>query len=83
MTRRDLAWRGAGFALTAASCGVSMSAASSPITVILCALAFLGLPLMIHGKRVAQVLRAERHGHHHTAEVVHAARLRRRDRAGS
>ena len=38
----------------------------------------LGLPLMIHGKRVGQMFRAERRGHSHTVDVVHTARVRRR-----
>jgi len=33
---------------------------------------------MIHGKRVGQIVRAERRGHSHTIDVVHAARMRRR-----
>lgn len=76
MTRRDLQWRAGGFALTAASCCAGLAIDGSPATIIFFPLALLGLPLMIHGKRVGQMFRAERRGHCHTAEVVHAARVR-------
>lgn len=78
MTRRDLVWKGAGFALTAASCALCIASDGSPLMIFLVPLALLGLPLMIHGKRVGQMLRAERRGHCHTVEVVHAARVRHR-----
>ena len=50
----------------------------SPLMIVVFPLALLGLPLMIHGKRVGQMVRAERRGHRHTIDVVHAARMRRR-----
>ena len=78
MTRRDLQWKAVGFVLTAASCAISLALDGSPLMIAVFPLAFAGLPLMIHGKRVGQALRAERRGHYHTADVLHAARLRRR-----
>jgi hypothetical protein len=78
MTRRDLQWKAAGFALTAFSCAMCLALENFVLIIVFFPLAFLGLPLMIHGKRVGQLLRAERHGHCRTAEVVHAARVRRR-----
>ncbi|MFV0623389.1 hypothetical protein ACBY01_05155 [Sphingomonas sp. ac-8] len=78
MTRRDLAWRGAGLALTATACAICVAVGGSPLMVLFFPLVFLGLPLMLHGKRVAQSFRAERRGHCHTAGAVHAARVRRR-----
>ena len=64
MTRRDHAWRLGGLALTVGASTACLSLDRSP--------------LMIHGKRVAQVLRAERRGHALTAGAVHAARRRAR-----
>jgi len=78
MTRRDLQWKGGGFALTAISCALCVAADGSPFTIAFFPLALLGLPLMLHGKRVGQMFRAERRGHGHTVDVVHAARVRRR-----
>ena len=78
MTRRNLQWKVGGFALTAVSCAMCLALDSSPLMIVFFLLALLGLPLMIHGKRVGQLFRAERHGHCHTADVVHAARIRRR-----
>ncbi|MCP8890403.1 hypothetical protein [Sphingomonas faeni] len=78
MTRRDLRWKAGGFALTAVSCAICVGREGSPLTIVLFLLALLGLPLMIYGKRVGQMFRAERRGHSHTVDVVHAARVRRR-----
>lgn len=78
MTRRDHAWRLGGLALTVGACTACLSLDRSPLMVPLFVVALLGLPLMLHGKRVAQVLRAERRGHALTAGAVHAARLRAR-----
>jgi hypothetical protein len=78
MTRRDLQWKAVGFVLTTGSCTMSLALDGSPLMIAFFFLAFVGLPLMIHGKRVGQALRAERGGHYHTADVLHAARLRRR-----
>lgn len=79
MTRRDLQWKAGGFALLASSCAMCLALDRSPAIVIFFPLALLGLPLMIHGKRVGQLLRAERRRHPHTAVIVHAARVRRRE----
>ena len=78
MTRRDLQWKAGGFLLLSALCAMCLALDGSPAMIIFFPLALLGLPLMIHGKRVGQLLRAERRGHGHTADVVHRARLRRR-----
>lgn len=78
MTRRDLRWKAGGFALLASSCAMCLLLDGSPALIVFFPLALLGLPLMIHGKRVGQVLQAERKGHSHTVEAVHAARVRRR-----
>jgi hypothetical protein len=78
MTRRDLQWKVGGFALTAVSCAICMALDASPLMIVFFPLALLGLPLMIHGKRVGQVLRAEKRGHSGTVDVVHAARIRSR-----
>ncbi|HET9512254.1 MAG TPA: hypothetical protein VFO80_13985 [Sphingomonas sp.] len=77
MTRRDLQWKAGGFALLASSCVMCLALNGSPAMIVFFPLALLGLPLMIHGKRVGQLLRAERRGHSHTADVIHAARVRR------
>ncbi|MBW6530931.1 hypothetical protein KZ820_09300 [Sphingomonas sp. RRHST34] len=78
MTRRDLAWRLSGVMLTGGACSACLLLDRSPLMVPLFVVALLGLPLMVHGKRVAQVLRAERRGHALTAAAVHTARLRAR-----
>jgi hypothetical protein len=78
MTRRDLRWKAGGLALTATACALCGAADASPLMIVVFPLALLGLPLMIHGKRVGQMVRAERRGHRHTIDVVHAARMRRR-----
>ena len=78
MTRRDLRWKAGGFAVTATACALCGAVDGSPLMIVFFPLALLGLPLMIHGKRVGQMVRAERRGHRHTIDVVHAARMRRR-----
>jgi hypothetical protein len=78
MTRRDLAWKVGGFGLTAVSTALCLALEAPAATIILFPLALLGLPLMIHGKRVGQVFRAEYRGHQNTAGAVHAARVRQR-----
>ncbi|MBB4617273.1 hypothetical protein [Sphingomonas abaci] len=82
MTRRDLQWRAGGFALLASSCAMGLALDGSSAIILFFPLALLGLPLLIHGKRVGQLLRAERRGHGHTADIVHAARVRRRRPVG-
>lgn len=81
MTRRDLQWKAGGFALLASSCAMCHAFGGSPAMIVFFPLALLGLPLMIHGKRVGQLLRAERRGHSQTVDVVRAARVRRRGQA--
>jgi len=77
MTRRDLQWRLGGIALTGGSCVLCLALDSSPLTIAFFLLALLGMPLMIHGKRVGQLFRAERRGHCNTANAIHTARARR------
>lgn len=77
MTRRDAVWRGAGVALSGGACAASLLLDGSPLMIIFFPLALLGLVLVINGKKVATALRAERRGHYHTAEVIHAQRIRR------
>jgi hypothetical protein len=76
MTPRDLRWRAAGVALLGSACAFGAALGGSSATLVLLPVALLGLPLMVHGKRVGQALRAERHGHGRTAGVVHAAHIR-------
>ena len=77
MTRRDILWRGIGVVLAVGACGVAAAVNGSAMAMLVFPIALLGLTLMINGKRVVAVLRAERHGHGHTAEAIHAVRLRR------
>lgn len=77
MTRRDLRWKGAGLALLTLSCGMAAALDGSPLTLLFLPVALLALPLLVHGKRVGQRLRAGWHGHGDTADILHAARLRR------
>ena len=77
MTRRDLAWRIGGAALSLAACAAAVTMDGSPLIVILFPLVLIGLTLTINGKRVAVAFRAERRGHCHTAAAIHAGRLRR------
>lgn len=78
MTRRDLQWKAAGAALLGSSCAMCVVLEGSPLMIVFFPLALLALPLMIHGKRVGQLLRAERRRHCRTAHVVHAAHVRAR-----
>ena len=81
MTRRDLRWRGAGVFLFAGACAAPLFDLQAPNWVIIhFAVAFTGLVLMLHGKRVAVMFRAERRGHRDTAAVIHAVRSRSRQR---
>ncbi|MGW8280492.1 hypothetical protein ACWGK7_13460 [Sphingomonas aurantiaca] len=77
MTRRDILWRGIGVVLAVTACGVAAAMNGSALATLVFPIALLGLTLIINGKRVMVVLRAERHGHGHTAEAIHAVRLRR------
>lgn len=78
MIRRHLRWRLGGVLLVAAACIAAVAGYGAVATLLALPVAFLGLPLALHGKRVAQALRAVRHGHATTAAIVHAARRRRR-----
>jgi hypothetical protein len=81
MIRRDMPWRGIGLVLAAGASGAAAAMNGSAQAMLVFPIALLGLTLMINGKRVAVVLRAERHGHGHTAQAIHAVRLRRTRRA--
>ena len=70
-------WRSAGAVLSIAAGSVAMSMYSAPVVVFLFLVILVGLTLMINGKRVAVAFQAERRGHAHTAEVIHARRVRR------
>ncbi len=74
MTRRDTGWRVAGALLFVGACAVASLDPAAPGWVIFpFAAAFAGLVLMLHGRRVAVMLRVERRGH--------AVRSRRRRNA--
>lgn len=77
MTRRDLRWRAGGVSLAAAGCAAATISRGSPAIVLALALVFVGLMLIVSGKRVAVAVRAERRGHAHTARVIRARRGRR------
>lgn len=77
MTRRDILWRAVGVVLTVGACSVAATTTGSALAILAFPVALLGLTLAINGKRVVVALRAERHGHCHTAEAIHAVRLRR------
>lgn len=76
MTKRDMLWRGAGALISVTAGAGSLTTDSAPLVVVLFLAILFGLTLMINGKRVIVVLRAERRGHCHTAEVIHAKRVR-------
>lgn len=79
MTVRDLTWRSAGALLFAGGSTTSLWARDgSPWVLLHFVAAIIGIVLMLNGKRVGVVIRAERRGHCDTAAAVHAARIRRR-----
>lgn len=78
MTGRDLMWRTAGAVLFAGGCAASLMARDGSPWALHFAAAIIGIVLMLNGKRVGVVIRAERRGHCDTAAAVHAARIRRR-----
>ncbi|USI72491.1 hypothetical protein [Sphingomonas morindae] len=81
MRRRDRAWRAAGAALLTFSCVAGRMDVGGPVAVLAAfAGAVLGVILLVNGHHVQTAMRAERRGHALTAEVIHAARLRRRAR---
>ncbi len=77
MTRRDLRWRATGALLVVAACTVAILGYGASATLLALPAALVGLPLVLHGKRVAQAIRVHRHGHATTAAIVHAAHRRR------
>lgn len=77
MTRRDLRWKAAGLALFALSCAMAAALDGSALTLAFFPVALLALPLLVHGKRVWQMVRAGWRGHGRTVDLLHAARLRR------
>ena len=84
MTARDLRWRMAGIAMTAGGCAAGLlDRSGSPLVILYFVLAVLGNVLMLNGKRIATMWRAERTGHQETAAAVHAGRVRRRRREGA
>ncbi|KQN30476.1 hypothetical protein ASF00_06990 [Sphingomonas sp. Leaf34] len=80
MTKRVFVWRSAGVMLGLAAGVTAITVEDSSLVVLLLPLVLIGLTLMINGKRVAIAFQAERRGHWHTAEVIHAERLRRHRR---
>ena len=81
MTGRDFRWRAAGLLLSAIACaGTFLHRDGSPLTIVFFLGAICGIVLMLHGKRVAVALRAERRGHCQTAAVIHTQRMRRQER---
>ena len=78
MTRRDGWWRAGGALLTGTSSALCLALDGSAIAVALLPPALLGVPLMVHGRRVGQAVRAQWRGHAGTAMAIHAARLRSR-----
>lgn len=78
MTARDIAWRSLGAAMTlGAVVATLMEPAGSLLALFWFLVALGGVLLLLNGKRLPQALRAERRGHYHTAEVIHAARIKR------
>jgi hypothetical protein len=78
MTRRDRWWRAGGAVLTGGSTALCVTLDGSVLAVALLPPALLGVPLMVHGRRVGQAVRAQWRGHRRTALAIHAARLRAR-----
>lgn len=79
MTRRDALWRAAGGALMAGACAATqLGSRNSALSLLWFLVAIAGLVLLLNGKRVATVWRAERGRHRHTAERLHASRVRHR-----
>ncbi len=77
MSRRDRAWRATGAALILGACSAAFAMEGSALVLLALPVTLLGLTLVVNGKRVGIAVRAERRGHWHTAEVIHAQRLRR------
>ncbi len=62
--------------LTGGASALCVKLDGSALAVMLLPPALLGLPLMVHGRRVGQAIRAQWRGHADTAMAIHAARLR-------
>ena len=78
MTRRDLGWRAAGAILGGGGCvGGLLDRSDSPLTLLYFLAALFGVVLMVNGKRVSTVWKAERRGHGDMAGAIQARRLRR------
>lgn len=78
MTRADLVWRLSGAALTIGGCTAgALHRPGSPWTLLYFLAALLGIVLMLNGKRVGVVVKAERRGHAHTSSIIHARRVQR------
>lgn len=77
MTRRDLRWKATGLVLFGLSCAMAAALDGSALALAFLPLALLALPLLVHGKRVGQMVRAGWRGHGRTVDLLHAARLRR------
>lgn len=77
MTRRDMLWRGAGAGMTLAACAATLLDRDGSTFVWSYFLTAIGgIVLLVNGKHVATVWRAERGRHRDTAAVIHARRLR-------
>ncbi|WP_375398640.1 hypothetical protein [uncultured Sphingomonas sp.] len=77
MTGRDLRWRVGGAVLFVAGCAAPVIGIAGPLVTLPCfAAALVGIVLMLNGKRVPVLLKAERRGHCDTAAVIHSRRTR-------
>lgn len=78
MSGRDMAWRSLGGLTTLGAVVATLTGPSQSLLALFWFLVALGgVVLMLNGKHLVQALRAERRGHYHTAEAIHAARMRR------
>ncbi|PZQ53307.1 MAG: hypothetical protein DI555_16835 [Novosphingobium pentaromativorans] len=83
MTRRDLFWRAAGAVLLVGATAAEQLAPGSGafrglLTLVLLVTAFLGLLLLIRGKKMALALRIERSRHRMLPDLIRARRRQRR-----
>ncbi len=78
MTWRDGRWRVGGALLTGGASALCLMLDGSALAVALLPPALFGVPLVVHGRRVGQAVRAQVRGHAGTAMAIHAARLRAR-----
>lgn len=78
MSGRDMAWRALGVLMALGAVVATLTGPSQSLLALFWFLVALGgVVLMLNGKHLIQALRAERRGHYHTAEAIHAARVRR------